>query len=374
MTGTTLVSARTIVSIETTAVERNFKPALVVRGAKSVHATSQFLFIRVTLQNGVEGFGEVSGTLNWSGEDASTAEPIIRELIAPLLIGMSLEDFSKLLSKIENATIGNSFTKAGVEMALWDALGKCENLPVYSLLGGKNRDEVQVKISISGDGQQIADGYEEARNSGFRKFKVKVGHGRNRDLPRFSSLRHLVGDAAYIGVDANCGWSRSEAEHCIEELKKMDVAFIEQPLDRQDYVGSHELRSFELPIVADESVFTESELDSVIREDAASDVSIYIGKSGGINNAYQMANKANKNGLGVIIGSNAELGIGTAAQLHVAAACSRLSDIPSDIIGHHFYTEDVLEVPNDIDGLVAKVNNQAGLGVRLLPEILRTFR
>ena len=374
MTGTTLVSARTIVSIETTAVERNFKPALVVRGAKSVHATSQFLFIRVTLQNGVEGFGEVSGTLNWSGEDASTAEPIIRELIAPLLIGMSLEDFSELLSKIENATIGNSFTKAGVEMALWDALGKCENLPVFSLLGGKKRDEVQVKISISGDGQQIADGYEEARNSGFRKFKVKVGHGRNRDLPRFSSLRHLAGDAAYIGVDANCGWSRSEAEHCIEELKKMDVAFIEQPLDRQDYVGSHELRSFELPIVADESVFTESELDSVIREDAASDVSIYIGKSGGINNAYQMANKANKNGLGVIIGSNAELGIGTAAQLHVAAACSRLSDIPSDIIGHHFYTEDVLEVPNDIDGLVAKVNNQAGLGVRLLPEILRTFR
>ena len=374
MTGTTLVSARTIVSIETTAVERNFKPALVVRGAKSVHATSQFLFIRVTLQNGVEGFGEVSGTLNWSGEDASTAEPIIRELIAPLLIGMSLEDFSKLLSKIENATIGNSFTKAGVEMALWDALGKCENLPVYSLLGGKKRDEVQVKISISGDGQQIADGYEEARNSGFRKFKVKVGHGRTRDLPRFSSLRHLAGDAAYIGVDANCGWSRSEAEHCIEELKKMDVAFIEQPLDRQDYVGSHELRSFELPIVADESVFTESELDSVIREDAASDVSIYLGKSGGINNAYQMANKANKNGLGVIIGSNAELGIGTAAQLHVAAACSRLSDIPSDIIGHHFYTEDVLEVPNDIDGLVAKVNNQAGLGVRLLPEILRTFR
>jgi len=374
MTGINLVSARTIVAIETTVVKRDFKAALAVRGAKSVHDISQFLFVRVTLENGVEGFGEVSGTLNWSGEDASTAEPIIRELIAPLLIGMSLDDFSKLLSRIENVTVGNSFTKAGVEMALWDALGKCKGLPVYSLLGGKKRDEVQVKISISGDGQQIADGYEEARNSGFRKFKVKVGHGRTRDLPRFSFLRDLAGDDSYIGADANCGWSRNEAEYCIEELKKMEVAFIEQPLDRQDYVGSHELRSFELPIVADESVFTESELDCVIREAAASDVSIYIGKSGGINNAFQMANKANKNGLGVIIGSNAELGIGTAAQLHVAAACSRLSDIPSDIIGHHFYTKDVLEVPNDIDGLVAKVNNQAGLGVRLLPEILRTFR
>ena len=374
MTGINIVSTRTIVSIETAVVKRDFKAALVVRGAKSIHDTSQFLFVRVTLENGVDGYGEVSGTLNWSGEDASTAEPMIRELIAPLLIGMSLDDFSQLLARVENSTDGNSFTKAGVEMALWDALGKCENLPVYSLLGGKKRDEVQVKISISGDGQQIVDGYEEAKRSGFRKFKVKVGHGRTRDLPRFSLLRDLAVADSYIGVDANCGWSRSEAKYCIQELKKLDVAFIEQPLDRQDHVGSHELRGFELPIVADESVFTQSELDCVIKEDAATDVSIYIGKSGGINNAHQMANKANKNGLGVIIGSNAELGIGTAAQLHVAAACSRLSDIPSDIIGHHFYTEDVLEVPNDIDGLVAKVNNQAGLGVRLLPEILRSFR
>jgi L-alanine-DL-glutamate epimerase-like enolase superfamily enzyme len=136
MTGITMVSARTIVSIETAVVKRDFKAALVVRGAKSVHDTSQFLFVRVTLENGVDGYGEVSGTLNWSGEDASTAEPMIRELIAPLLIGMSLDDFSRLLARVENSTVGNSFTKAGVEMALWDALGKCENLPVYSLLGG----------------------------------------------------------------------------------------------------------------------------------------------------------------------------------------------------------------------------------------------
>lgn len=259
-------------------------------------------------------------------------------------------------------------------MALWDALGKYEGKPVHSLLGGKKRDEIQIKISISGDGQQLADGYEEARKSGFRKFKVKVGHGRARDLPRFTLARQLAGETSYIGVDANCGWSRSEADFCIPELKRLGVAFIEQPLDRQDYIGSHELRNYALPIVADESVFTEEQLDSVVKEDSASDVSIYIGKSGGINNAFLMANKANKYGLGVIIGSNAELGIGTAAQIHVAAACSRLSDIPSDIIGHHFYTQDVLEVPQAIDGLVAKVNNEAGLGVSLLPEILRTFR
>lgn len=368
------MNARTISAIETTAIKREFKPALVVRGAKNIHDASLFLFVRVILENGIAGYGEVSGTLNWSGEDATTAEPIIREKIAPLLIGKSLADFSTLLSSIELAVDGNYFTKAGVEMALWDALGKCEGEPVYSLLGGKKRDDIHVKISISGDGQQLTDSYEEARNSGFQKFKVKVGHGRARDLPRFTLARQLAGKSSYIGVDANCGWSRSEADFCIPELKKLGVAFIEQPLDRQDYVGSHKLRNYALPIVADESVFTEEQLDSVVKEDSASDVSIYIGKSGGINNAFKMANKANENGLGVIIGSNAELGIGTAAQIHVAAACSRLSDIPSDIIGQHFYTEDVLEVPQMIDGLVAKVNNEVGLGVSLLPEILRTFR
>lgn len=368
------MSTRTITAIETTPVKRNFKPALAVRGSKNTHDTSLFLFVRVLLDNGVIGYGEVSGTLNWSGEDATSAEPIIREKIRPLLIGKSLADFSVLLSKIELSIDGNYFTKAGVEMALWDALGKCEGKPVHSLLGGKKRDEINVKISISGDGQYLTDSYEEAKKSGFRKFKVKVGHGRARDLSRFVLARQLAGEGTYIGVDANCGWSRDEADFCIPELKKLGVAFIEQPLDRQDYKGSHELRGYNLPIVADESVFTQVQLDSVIKEAAASDISIYIGKSGGISNAFKMANKANANGLGVIIGSNAELGIGTAAQIHVAAACSRLSDIPSDIIGHHFYTEDVLEIPQAIDGLVAKVNNEAGLGVSLLPEILRTFR
>lgn len=368
------MSARTITAIETTAIRRQFKTALAVRGAKSTHDTSNFLFVRVILENDVAGYGEVSGTLNWSGEDATTADPIIREKIAPLLIGKSLADFTTLLASIELSVDGNYFTKAGVEMALWDALGKCEDKPVHSLLGGKKRDDIHVKISISGDDQQLADSYEEAINSGFQKFKVKVGHGRTRDLARFTLARQLAGKNAYIGVDANCGWSRSEADFCIPELKKLGVAFIEQPLDRQDYIGSHELRDYGLPIVADESVFTEEQLDSVVKEDSASDISIYIGKSGGINNAFRMANKANENGLGVILGSNAELGIGTAAQIHVAAACSRLSDIPSDIIGHHFYIEDVLDVPQVIDGFVAKVNNKAGLGVSLLPEILRTFR
>jgi len=369
-----LMSARTIIAIETTPIKRDFKPALVVHGAKTNHSTSNFLFVRVLLENGVAGYGEVSGTLNWSGEDATTAEPIIQEKIKPLLIGMSLEDFSILLSKIELSIDGNYFTKAGVEMALWDALGKCEDKPIHSLLGGKKRDEINVKISISGDEQQLADSYEAARKSGFRKFKVKVGHGRARDLPRFALAQKLAGEGSYIGVDANCGWSRDEADFCIPELKKLGVAFIEQPLDRQDYKGSHELRSYDLPIVADESVFTQVQLATVIKEAAASDISIYIGKSGGISNAFKMANEANAHGLGVIIGSNAELGIGTAAQIHVAAACSRLSDIPSDIIGHHFYTEEVLDIPQTIDGLVAKVNNKAGLGVSLLPEILRTFR
>jgi len=368
------MSALAITAIETTAIKREFKPALAVRGAKTTHDTSHFLFVRVILENGISGYGEVSGTLNWSGEDATTADPIIREKIAPSLIGKSLADFSTLLSAIELAIEANYFTKAGVEMALWDALGKSEGKPVHSLLGGKKRDDIHVKISISGDGQQLADSYEEARNSGFQKFKVKVGHGRARDLPRFTLARQLAGKSSYIGVDANCGWSRSEADFCIPELKKLGVAFIEQPLDRQDYVGAHELRGYALPVVADESVFTEEQLDTVVQEDSASDVSIYIGKSGGISNAFRMANKANENGLGVIIGSNAELGIGTAAQIHVAAACSRLSDIPSDIIGHHFYIDDVLEIPHDIDGLVVKVNNEAGLGVNLLPEILRTFR
>ena len=69
-------------------------------------------------------------------------------------------------------------------------------------------------------------------------------------------------------------------------------------------------------------------------------VSIYVGKSSALERAVESARLAGELGMDVVIGANGEMGIGAAAQLHVACACERLGEIPHGIIGHHFYEED----------------------------------
>ncbi len=107
---------------------------------------------------------------------------------------------------------------------------------------------------------------------------------------------------------------------------------------------------------------------------AADIVSLYVGKSSGLERAVESARLANKLGMDIVIGANGEMGIGAAAQLHVACACERISEIPHGIIGHHFYEEDVtLAAPLDIDGVVARLPDGPGLGVELSDEVQRSF-
>jgi muconate cycloisomerase len=79
-------------------------------------------------------------------------------------------------------------------------------------------------------------------------------------------------------------------------------------------------------------------------------------------------------GLGALIGSNGELGLGAAAQVQVACAAERLSGFPSDIIGHHYYDEDILATPVEIDGGEACLPSGPGLGVEPDGRVAARFR
>ena len=363
-----------IVQISTAIINREFRPELTVKGAKTTHGKSSFLLVCLTLKDGTQGFGEMSGTPNWSGEDGDGARELIMREIAPRLIGRSPLQVLEITREIEEKIKGNSFTRASINMALWDAFGKLTELPVYELLGGKRRDCIPIKISISGDGEELQKGIETARASGFNSFKVKVGHGRSRDLPRFQLAREILGDEVFLAVDANCGWSFEEATYCISALKELNVSFIEQPLNREDLDGMRKLRSFDIPIIADESIFSVEDAQRCLLADASDGVSIYVGKSGSLERAIEIGEIFAENGKSLVIGSNAELGIGTAAQIHLGAALSTLGEFPSDIIGQHFYSEGTLLEENRIDGKFAYVSDAPGLGVTPSQELIEALK
>ena len=363
-----------IAALESTVVTARAKPGLRVRGARVVHDTSSFLLVRVLTDAGVEGFGEVSATAAWSGEDEVTARHFVHDVFAPRLIGRPLAPIGSHLTELDRIVRGNWFTKAGVETALWDALGHTLGRPVAALLGGPFRREVPTKISLSGDGDDLREGYATAAALGFSAFKVKVGKDSAADVARVRLARELVGDRALLGVDANGGWSRESALATVPRLVELGISFVEQPVAADDLEGMRAIRELGVPVVADESVYSAADVERVVRAGAADVVSIYVGKSSGLERAVAAAGLATRLGAGVVIGSNGEMGLGAAAQLHVACACEQLGDLPCGIIGHHFYEDDrTLAEPLDIEGSVATLPDGPGLGVRPSDEVLRSF-
>ena len=368
------VDVGTIAAIETATVSLHANARLVVRGARGTHDRSDFVIVRVQTARGAVGHGEVSATPRWSGEDAESATHFVRDILAPALIGQPLAPVAGLTARMDHALAGNPFTKAGVNAALWDALGRTLRLRVVDLLGGPFRTEVPTKLSLSGDGDYLRQGLERAREAGFRSYKVKVGLGHDGDVARFALARELVGDETFLGCDSNGGWTRLEALRTVRALAPYRPAFVEQPVAPDDLQGMREVRSLGLPVVADESVYSIDDVAAVIRAEAADVLSVYVGKSGGLERAVRAIQTANAFGLEALIGSNGEFGLGAAAQVHVACAAERLAPFPSDIIGQHYYDEDVLVRPVDIDGVVARLPEGPGLGVEPGPEIVSRFR
>ncbi|MEQ7128319.1 enolase C-terminal domain-like protein [Actinopolymorpha sp. B11F2] len=363
--------AATVAAVHTALVSLPAHPDLIVHGARGSHDHSDFCVVRVVTSEGVEGFGEVSATPLWSGEDGVSARHFIETVLAPALVNRPLAPVAALEDLMDDRLAANPFTKAGVATALWDAYATSLDVPLAVALGGPLRTEVPIKLSLSGDGERLEQVHAAAVKAGFAAFKVKVGLGVAGDLARVALARRLVGEQGFLGVDANGGWRRGEARGAVEALRPYDIAFVEQPVERSDLEGMAALRDLGFPIVADESVFDLPDLRRLIGADAADVVSVYVGKAGGPGRAVELARVAHAFGLQSLLGSNGELGLGAAAQVHAAAAMPGLTtDLPSDIIGAHYYAEDILAEPLPSDGRTVRLPPGPGLGVRLRDDVL----
>lgn len=364
-----------VAAVEAAELALEVTPELVVRGAAGVHDRSRFALVRVQCSDGSVGYGEVSATAAWSGEDGASAAHFVRTVLREALVGRPLAPVAALSARMDAALGANPFTKAGVNAALWDALGRSTGLPVAVLLGGPFRTEVPVKLSLSGGGARLEANYAAAAALGFRAFKLKVGLDPDEDAQRFAHARRLVGRGAFLGMDANAGWSRGDAARALELTAAEAPAFVEQPVAADDLDGLRALRGRGLPLLVDESVYSLGDLARVVRADAADAVSIYVGKSAGLERAVAQGRLAAAFGLQAIIGSNMEGDLGAAAQLHVACAIEGLSEtIPSDVAGPLYYTERFAREPLVIDGRVARLPEGPGLGVVPPAELEATFR
>lgn len=326
-----------ITAIQTFPVQVPIHPQRAIRGGRGAHTVSPFLMLKVLTDEGVVGVGEVSCTPVWSGEDNITAAHFIDKLLAPQLIGEDPTQIERLSIKMNKALAGNPFTKSGIEMALWDILGKVAGLPIYKLLGGAVREFVPTKFSISGQApEKAAEIASWAVDQGFHTMKVKVGIEPEADVARVAAVRNAVGDGIRLGVDANGGWSPRVAIQTIRRLADFNIYFAEQPVQPYDVAWMADVRSnVQVPVMADESLFTVQDAMALIRANAADIFSVYVGKGGGIAPARKIAAVAESAGFVCTVGSNLELGVASAAMIHLAMATPGIDaeTFPCDILG-----------------------------------------
>jgi L-alanine-DL-glutamate epimerase-like enolase superfamily enzyme len=252
------------------------------------------------------------------GEDASKIESDLarcQELIAD----HSPWQRDSIESKLKTQGVGAS-VRAAIDMALFDWAGKRTEQPVWRLLGLEPQPRGPVSVTI---GINTPEGARERLQQWcalgrVRAVKIKLGspQGIAADKAMFDAVRDMAPEGAYLGVDANCGWTLEQASEMAEWLHARGAIHIEQPFALEDdYLLEALHAQSPLPIFIDESC--RSSLDVVRLGPHVDGINIKITKCGGLSEALRMIAIARAMGLQTMVGcyGNTALGNGAAHQL-----------------------------------------------------------
>jgi L-alanine-DL-glutamate epimerase-like enolase superfamily enzyme len=353
-------------------IDGHIRRELAIVSSLGEHVVGQYVLVRVGDEDGRLGLGEASVTSVWSGETQAGAIALIRDVLAPLVAGADPFDLEWINRRLQRAAFGNSFAKAALEAALLDLQAQILGVPLYKLLGGRERSPssdkgIRLKFVVGAVEPRLAA--ERARRMverGWNAIKVKVGRDPGADVERLKAVREAIGPKVFLSVDANGGYTVEQAAWTANRFERLDVALFEQPTQRGDPAAMAQVRRrCGLPIMADESVFTPQDALALIRAEAADVLNLYPGKHGGLRATQTIAEMAEAAGIPCTIGSNLEREVATAAMAHVTVATANLccERFPGDLIGPLYFEKPLSQAPLRYEADRLFVPESPGLGV-----------
>lgn len=295
------------------------------------------LIVKVTAEDGTQGYGEAPPTAVITGDTKESIEAAICHYVAPVLTGMELDDLDAVMERMEKAIAKNTSAKAAVDIALYDLYAKLKGKPLFRLLGAQAPDQIKTRletdltISVNDTEEMVRDSLR-AVEQGFRILKVKVGKGGEKDVERVRAIREAVGKDTVLRIDANQGWSREEAIRTIRGMEDagLGIELVEQPVSYHDFKGMQLVTNqVDTPILADESVFSFEDAVRVVEEHAADLINIKLMKTGGLHAAMKICDLADQNEVKCMIGCMLESKVSVSAGAHLAGArgCVTMADL-----------------------------------------------
>jgi muconate cycloisomerase len=299
-----------------------------VRHSLAGRSWSDSVVVRVVDADGAEGFGEAAPRPYVTGETpADVVEhltrvlwPAVRGAVPPDLRGPAdAEAVAELVPGRGPEAGRHHAARAAMELAIVDWTLRRRGASAALLLPPRRDRVVYGGVITAESPEQAARQARWARLAGLRQVKVKVGLG--DDVARVEAVRAVLGPEVTIRADANGAWTAAEAPARVNRLARCGVQSVEQPIPPGSPGAWARLRAeCPLALVADESVVTEADVDTLVAARAADAVNVRVSKCGGFARSVAIARRAAAAGLEVQVGSHVgETAILAAAGRHLAA-------------------------------------------------------
>lgn len=336
---------------------------------------SAFL-IQVETDEGVTGIGSCSG-------NGAILETILTKVLKPLLLGRDPCLITELWDRIYVGAGVRLFGSrgigvvalSGVDIALWDILGKVKNTPIHQLLSNSPRDKVELYATALYP-DQIGEDVEKALSyaaKGFRGVKIKLGFDLDSDLERVRAVRAAVGKEFPLMTDANMGYDLNVALRVAPILQECGVGWLEEPLFVEDIDGHAQLRSSsQVPIALGENLHTRFAFQEYILRGAVDILQPDVARVGGISEVKEIGTLAEKHGLPLSLHTYGDA-VGLAASAHMAAALKNSTVMELDCTYNPLQTA-LLREPLKIQGGTLIPPQGPGLGIELDPEALAKYQ
>lgn len=287
--------------------------------------------------------------------------------VCGFLVGSSPMRLGNVLAEVGRVLPGHEFAsvRAGVEMALIDAVANSIRVPLWRLFGGVSNTittDITIPIVSPNEAADLAAKY---YKRGFSTLKLKVGKNLNSDIEVLKAIRAAHPHCSFI-LDANEGYTANEAVEVLDRLHEMGVTpvLFEQPVHRDDWEGLHHVSSvakdkYGVSVAADESCRSFDDAEKIIQGNLAHVINIKLAKLG-VLGALEIIEVARSAGVDLMIGGMVEtkLAMGFAAHLAAGLDCFSFVDLDTPLL----LSDDPVVGGYEVSGAVYKFTGAAGHG------------
>lgn len=327
------------------------------------------VIVKITTSDGKTGWGQSVPIPKWSYETLETATIALRDYYAPVLVGRDPADIEGAHKEMDKAlapgfTTGMPITRAGVDIALHDLLGKIQGKALHELWGKPAGDPLTLSWTVNVTKLDDVDAVmEEGRKRGYKHFNIKVAPDPEFDVQLARAVRRGAPEA-FLWADANCGYDPKAALDLAPKLADAGVNVFEAPIRPNQISGYQALKKQgALPILMDEGVISPVELGEFIKLGMLDGMAMKPARCGGLLSNKRQIELCEEHDLMWLGSGLTDPDISLAAMLALYAAYGLKK--PAALNGPQFLTADVLKTPIKIENGMAHVPKGPGLGIEV---------